>query len=288
MPDSSSTDLIPRRSPRLLGLFRRYARRYVARHFHAVRISRTGPLPDLPDRPVIVVANHPSWWDPMIPLILSGAVPPHREHYAPIEAVGLAQYPFLARLGFFGFEADTRAGAARFLRTSVAILSRPRAVLWITAQGRFVDPRERPTTLRPGVGHLAHRLSDALILPLAIEYPFWNDRCPEILIRFGAVMEVCDGRSHSPAEWTAAIERALECELDALADEAMRRDPAAFTTLLEGTAGVGGVYDSWRRIRAWLGGRTFRPEHAARPPAGDRARPIDRPNHVPDGRNPTA
>jgi 1-acyl-sn-glycerol-3-phosphate acyltransferase len=272
----------------LFGLFRWYARRYTARHFHAVRISRTGPIPDLPDRPAIIVANHPSWWDAMIPFILTGVMPQGREHFAPIDVVGLAQYPFLARLGFFGVEADTGSGAARFLRTSLAILSRPLALVWITAQGRFVDPRERPTRLRPGMGHLAHRLSDAIVVPMAIEYPFWNDRCPEVLVRFGPMLEVGDGRSRSPADWTAAIERALEVELDMLAGEAMARDPAAFTTILAGTAGVGGVYDRWRRIRARLVGRTFQPEHAARPPAGGRPRPIDRPTQVPDGRNPTA
>lgn len=287
MPEPSTVDAIARRSPRLFRMFGWYARRYAARHFHAVRVSRSGPVPEFPDRPVIVVANHPSWWDPLVALILAGAMPEHREHYAPIEAVGLSQYPFLARVGFFGFETGTTAGAARFLRTSLAILDRPASVLWITAQGEFVDPRERPTRLRPGIGHLAHRLKDAILLTVAVEYPFWNDRCPEVLIWFGPPIHVEDGSRRSAREWTVEIGRALEQGLDALAAEAMRRDASAFTTLIQGTAGVGGVYDSWRRFRAWLGGRRFRAEHAIHPAAGDPSRPLDRTIPAPDGRKST-
>ena len=99
MPDRSRNDAIPRRSPRLFRLFRWYARRYLARHFHAVRVSRAGPIPDLPACPVVVVANHPSWWDPLIALVLTEFMPVGREHYAPIEAVGLAQYRFLSSVG---------------------------------------------------------------------------------------------------------------------------------------------------------------------------------------------
>ena len=62
---------LPRVSTRLLGLFRRYARYYIRRHFNAVRLSRAGRLPALPAEPLVVYVNHPSWWDPMIGLPVS-------------------------------------------------------------------------------------------------------------------------------------------------------------------------------------------------------------------------
>jgi 1-acyl-sn-glycerol-3-phosphate acyltransferase len=226
-----------------------------------VRISREGALPALPAGAVIVVLNHPSWWDPMIGLVLTTLMPASRVHFAPIEAGGLAQYPFLERLGFFGVEVGTTRGSLAFLRRSEAILSRPESVLWITAQGEFVDPRERPTRLKEGVGHLVHRLSDATIVPLALEYSFWNDRCPEALARFGNPISVNSGRQCTPATWTARIEQAFQETQDRLGEEARRRDPATFTTLLGGTAGVGGVYDLWRSLRARIHGKSFKPEH---------------------------
>ncbi len=255
--------ILPRRSARLFGWFRWYSKRYLTRHFHAVRVSKSGPLPDLPHQPLIVVVNHPSWWDPLVGLLLSESMPNSRVHYAPIEAIGLAQYRFLERLGFFGIDSGTPRGGLKFLKTSLAILSRPDSVLWITAQGEFVNPRERPIRLKPGIGHVIHRLKDVTVVTLAIEYPFWNDRCPEVVTRFGSPISVESGRSLPSHRWTSILEEALEQTQDELAHEARSRDPDAFTTILGGTAGVGGVYDIWRRLQSLLGGTRFRADHSA-------------------------
>ncbi|WP_168222177.1 lysophospholipid acyltransferase family protein [Aquisphaera giovannonii] len=247
--------------PRLLKAFLWYARRYVARHFHALRVAGDGRLPDLPRGPLVVVMNHPSWWDPMIGLAIISEMPSWRRHFGPIDVAGLAQYPFLGKIGFFGVEPGTARGGIQFLRRSLEILASPESTLWITAQGRFVDARDRPVRLREGIGHLARRMRGGWILPMAVEYPFWDDRCPEALARFGQPIEVSERPALSSGAWTARIEAALEENQDALATLARRRDPSAFETIVAGTAGVGGVYDMWRRVRARLRGEHFRPEH---------------------------
>jgi 1-acyl-sn-glycerol-3-phosphate acyltransferase len=252
---------LPRRSAWLFALFRTYTRRYLRQHFRAVRVSRAGPVPHLLSGPLIVVANHPSWWDPLVGLTLTQFMHARRIHYCPIELSGLKQYPFLERLGFFGVEAGTARGSLAFLRQSRAILSRPESVLWITPQGEFVDPRERPVAFKQGIGHLAYRQSEATIVPMALEYPFWNDRCPEALARFGEPITIAARRSESPQVWTTRIEQALEKTQDQLAGEARRRDPAAFLTVVGGTSGVGGLYDIWRRLRSAIRGESFHPEH---------------------------
>jgi 1-acyl-sn-glycerol-3-phosphate acyltransferase len=253
-------DRLPPRWPWLFRLFCRYARRYAARHLHAVRLSKSGRPPTRLDGPVVVVLNHPSWWDPLSCFILSDLFP-DRDHWAPIEAAGLQQYRFLGRVGMFGVEAGSARGAATFLRTSRAILADSRAMLWITAQGRFADVRERPVRLRSGVGHLATRLDRGTILPLALEYPFWDQRTPEALVRFGAPIDIAAVRGRRAREWTDATAAALERALDDLSAEARQRDAGRFEVLVSGRVGVGGVYDSYRRLRAWLRGETFRADH---------------------------
>ena len=94
----------------LVRLFRRYARRYAARHLHAVRLSKSGRLPGALDGPLIIVMNHPSWWDPLLGFILSGLMP-DRVHRAPMDAAALSRYPLLERVGLFGVEAGTIRGA---------------------------------------------------------------------------------------------------------------------------------------------------------------------------------
>src|SRR5207244_3072941 len=117
---------------------------------------------------------------------------------------------------------------------------------------RFTDVRERPVNLRSGVGHLAARFNNGFIVPIALEYAFWNERTPEALVRFGEPLAIERHRGLNGKQWMKLIEVALTETLDGLNAEAMSRDPAKFTTLLDGRTGVGGMYDRWRRFTAWI------------------------------------
>ncbi len=256
--------LLSTRWPWLIRGFRKYACRYVRKHFHAVRLSKSGAGFTTTDEPLLVVLNHPSWWDPMIGVVLSRAWA-DRDQFAAIDAVAVQQYRFFTKLGFVGVDTKSIRGAAQFLRDGVAILSQPRRVFWVTAQGRFTDVRERPLALQSGVGHLAARLASGTVLPVALEYTFWTERTPEALVRIGKPLAVSEHPGLTAKRWTALIEEALTHNLDALNAEATRRDPAAFTELLSGKTGVGGMYDFWRRLKSWVSGRKFNPSHEAKP-----------------------
>jgi hypothetical protein len=186
---------------------------------------------------------------------------PDRSHYAPMDEAALARYRFFSRLGFFGVEPDSMRGAVALLRKGTAILSRPDATLWITPQGRFADPRERPVRLRPGIGHLAQRVGGCNLLPLAIEYPFGEERFPEALLRFGSVTRAETHDGESGREVTDALAGLLERTQDDLAEAAVARDFSGFDVLLRGRSGIGGVYDAWRRLKAAVAGVDFRPAH---------------------------
>lgn len=256
---------LPRRWHWLIRGFRKYACRYVRKHFHAVRLSKSGAAIPTTDEPILVVLNHPSWWDPLICTVLSGEFG-DREHFAAIDAVAIEKYRFFAKLGFVGVDTKSLRGAAQFLRAGAAVLSQPRRVFWVTAQGRFTDVRERPLALQSGVGHLAARLNSGIVLPIAIEYTFWTERTPESLVRLAEPLRITDHPRLSGKEWTALIEDALTRNLDSLNAEVTRRDPGAFTELLSGKTGVGGVYDTWRRLKSWIRGRKFDPAHEEKKP----------------------
>lgn len=263
---SASTSLEPRPSPFalrwawLVRAFTWYARRFVARHFHALRLARQGADPALPAGPVVVALTHPSWWDPLVAAVLMSRLE-GRVGVGAMDARALARYRFMGRLGLFGVEPGTRAGWERLLAVADEAFSRPEAALWITPQGRFTDVRERPLRVKGGVGHLAHRLRRGAVLPVAVEYPFWDERLPEALVRLGEPIPVEDGSVRSPEAWTEAVARALEATQDALAADSARRDPRAFVTLVEGRGGVTWIYDAMRRLGAWLRGRSFDPSH---------------------------
>jgi 1-acyl-sn-glycerol-3-phosphate acyltransferase len=242
-------------------LLTRYFRRWMARNFHAVRLSRSGKPPALSGRPLLVVLNHPSWWDPLFGMILAELFDGYR-HYVPIDSAALKQYRFFEPLGFFGVDAGSPAGALEFMQTGARVLSQPGNALWVTAQGRFADPRERPVELRQGVGHLLRRLTDVVVLPLALEYPFWQERFPEALAHFGEPLFVGRGRDLGVPEWMEQLTARLTRAQDDLAEAARLQDAASFETLVGGSVGVGGIYDLWRRVTARLFGRPFRAGHA--------------------------
>jgi 1-acyl-sn-glycerol-3-phosphate acyltransferase len=241
-----------------------YFGRYFTRHMNALRVARWGMPASMPPGPVIVYSNHPSWWDAAIYILAADRLFPGFESYAPIDAAMLKQYGVFGRIGAFGVDLGTARGAAAFLKAGEEILSAPNRALWITAQGRFSDVRERPVGLRSGIAHLIERAPGCTILPLGIEYSFWAERGAEACIAFGAPMQAQELLDLPRAERMQRLEGQLAATLDGLSADVQSRDPGRFHSLIEGRAGIGGVYDTWRRLSAALRGRAFDPSHQGR------------------------
>jgi 1-acyl-sn-glycerol-3-phosphate acyltransferase len=210
--------------------------------------------------PLIVYANHSSWWDPMVSVLLAEMLLPERKHYAPMDASALAKYPILRKLGIFPVEMSSARGAAQFLRTSEAILAAG-GVLWITPQGRFADVREE-LAFKPGLGALATRVPDVTLVPLAIEYTFWDERLPETLLRVGEPVRVAEDASSEAG--TLQLEDALAAVMVELKAAVVARDASAFTSLLSGSRGTGGLYGFGRRLRAWVTRKAIDLDHSRR------------------------
>ena len=165
----------------------------------------------------------------------------------------------------FGIELDTPRGAAQFLSICTRVLSDPRRVLWITAQGEFADPRQRPLRLRPGIAHLLRRFPDAVVLPLAMEYTFWNEAKPEALARFGPPIAARDRSAASPSG-----PRLLEDELTRTHGRAGGGEPAPRSPPVPAAdAGAASASSPFYNVlpagpRRWPRGRTIDVSHGGR------------------------
>jgi 1-acyl-sn-glycerol-3-phosphate acyltransferase len=259
-PSSVPASKVPPVSALSLRLFQRVVRSYFRRHFRAVMVQHAERLAQA-GSPLIVYANHSSWWDPMVSFLLADQLQPARRHYAPMDACALQRYPVLRKLGIFPVEMSSARGAAQFLRTSQAILDAG-GVVWITPQGRFADPREPSLQFKPGLGALAARVPGVTLLPLAIEYTFWDERLPETLLRFGEPVLLAAGTPADDA--TTALSTALEAAMAQLKTASMARDAAAFQVLLTGGRGTGGLYAFGRRLRSWFTHRPLPLDHTER------------------------
>lgn len=136
-------------------------------------------------------------------------------------------------------------------------------MLWFTPQGGFVDVRSRPITLQRGLAHLAARVAPAVFLPLAIEYTFWEERLPEVLIAFGTPLFTQQHQNSCGSDdWSAAFESGLEAAQTTLAEAAQRRQQDEWDILLYGSSGTTWVYDLWRRVRSLGRGEPFQKGHS--------------------------
>jgi hypothetical protein len=246
---------------RLLGIFGRYSEAYLRRHFHSVRLLRSGDPQPTTGLPLVVYLNHAAWWDPLTCLLLAQHFFDARQSYAPIAAQALGRYRFFQRLGFFPVTAGV-SGAKSFLRQSDAILASSSSALWITPQGHFADARSRPVSFQCGLSHIASRVDCAAFMPLALEYVHWEERLPEILVSFGQPLVIDMNHQLTVKETTRLFEGALTSVQDHLSAAAQRRDGREWTSLLCGRGGVGGVYQMWNRARAMIRGQDYRAAHS--------------------------
>ena len=249
-------------SRRVIGLFRIYLRWYMRRHFHCLRVANAGRIPPQA-HPLILFANHASWWDPLTAMMLAESVLPERTHYAPMDQTALEHYSIFRPMGFFSVDNASPRGAAQLLRAGRQILARPGSVLWITPESQFQDVRKRPVVFKPGLGALMTRTGRMTCVPIAIEYVFWNERLPEILVNVGEPLEIADGGLEDARTWTNLLSYATSATLDELAMLALDRDPDAFQTVLSGSGGIGGIYELWKRLTCAVTGRLYHHDHGS-------------------------
>lgn len=259
-----------RPSRALLRFFDTYLSFFVSRRFHGLRLAGAEHWPR--QRPLIVCLNHPSWWDPLIAILLSRFLEREADHYAPMDELAFTRYGVLRKAGLFPVEQGTPRGGVQFLRTATHVLADRNAVLWLTPQGGFTDARTRPVVLRSGLDALLRRViaDEVTVVPLALEYTFWDERLPEALAMLGTPLYFQQGKLVRPsrqfAEQQSAgqqVAMALSQTQDDLAALSARRDPALFLSLLAGSSGISGIYGAWQRMRALGRGERFHPDHTS-------------------------
>lgn len=256
------------RSERAMAFFNVAFTQSFSGSFGALRVPHWG-VPDYPSgRPLVVLANHPAWWDAVMFMLLLRRFFIERPAFMPMDATAFRKYTFMKRLGVFGIEQDSPRGAVRFLETARLVLAAPAHMLWMNAPGRFADVRERPVPLAPGVVRLPEIAPNALFVPLAFEYTHWTEKRGEALAAFGPAMEGEELVAMSRDARAEAIRAALAATMDRLAADAISRDPSRFVTAIAGGRGQGGLYGAWQYVRAVVRGQRPQTRHAPEQPTG--------------------
>jgi hypothetical protein len=193
--------------------------------------------------------------------MLSRFLAPQRFAYAPMEAEALNHYGFFRKIGAFPVDNSSDRAGRDFVRQAKTILAQPSAILWMTPEGHFTDARQRPVVWKHGTAALSRVVDQCTIVPLAIEYTFWDERLPEILCSVGEPIHFVADRCESTDHRTATLQSAMQTAQDELAICALERDGTLFSPVFSGDDGVSTTYDLWRRLKSVFQGKPYIAEH---------------------------
>ena len=184
-----------------------------------VRGIRMAGLPaELPrDRPLLLVANHMSWWDGFLMRPLQRALRPEDAFLTVMLEKELRLRPFLRLLGGIGLDPGSLASfraLLRFLEKERSESSRI-SVLYFP-QGRIWPTHRRPLGFKGGVRLVARALAPVCALPVGLHLEAGNHPAPGAFLSVGSPRLIHDDELE-PSEMEGAVEEELDAILDFLA-----------------------------------------------------------------------
>lgn len=216
------------------------------RMFVRVRLRELAGNPRAAGLPLLLVANHPSWWDGYLALLLGRHYGARR--YLMMDAAQLKRYGFFAWAGCFGVERADARDVARSIAYAVDLLWQDEPTwLWLFPQAEITPARARPLSLHAGAAHIVRRATAGGravgVLPVAWELVFRGEQHPEVVLLVGDIITFDAERARNVSSVTADLSVALTAVMDAVDSDIARDDFAGYRTILRGRAGVNDWFD---------------------------------------------
>lgn len=159
--------------------------------------------------PTILFAPHSNWWDGIVLYNTTHRIC-KKEIRLMVEE--LNRFPLLRRGGAYSVNKKSPQSAMKALKYSVDLLKDLRNQLCIFPQGIIRPPHYRPIEFQTGLAYIAQsavkKYGKINLIPLAIEYCFFRDNRPEVVVDFGKCIELTD-KNIDRHEYTKFLEQAL-------------------------------------------------------------------------------
>jgi len=150
----------------------------IQRHFRKVNIRMDGTIGK---GPVLLIANHFSWWDGFIARWVNNKVFGKLFHVMMLEEE-LGKRPFLRRLGAFSIKKNSRK-AIESLHYGANILSKPENLLLLFPQGKFQSSHHHPLQFEKGWLRILEKApSDAQVVYMACLTDYYAYRKPALTV----------------------------------------------------------------------------------------------------------
>lgn len=223
-------------------LFARYFRSHARRRLAQIALRGGEHLAEWnrdrdPNKPLLIVANHASWWDAVMPILISLNTFNH-DAYGIMEERQLRRHGFFRRLGMFSVDRENFRSARRSLDYAANLLRGTGRVLWLFPQGTIVPNDARPIRCYSGTAHLITLIGECAILPVAFRYELLAEERPIALASVGKIVDIPPGNKQNTRQLTELISRILTAEADMLRDDFREERLEGFSVILAGKRSI--------------------------------------------------
>ena len=189
------------------------------------------------DVPTILFAPHCNWWDGIVFDNITHRIF-HKEIRLMVEE--LNRFPLLRRGGAYSVNKRSPQSAMKALQYSVDVVGDLRNILCIFPQGIIRPPHFRPIQFQTGLAYIAEnavkKFGKVNLIPVAIDYSFFRDNRPEVIVEFGERIELRkdnDLDKLSRKELTHYLERSLSQTCDNQFKEISQGDITKYNILFK-------------------------------------------------------
>ncbi|OYT73898.1 MAG: glycerol acyltransferase [Chloracidobacterium sp. CP2_5A] len=239
-PESLPVVLPAQPSPGFQRVAHYYNRYLLRRAFHAVWWRGVDVFTAEPRRPLLIYANHPGWWDPLLAFFVVRRT--GRDGYMMSEEKTLRAFRFFRWMGGFSIDRTNARDVAQSIRYAAERLRSPGTALWIFPQGEITPPDKRPIAFFKGVAHILRRAPTCVVVPAAIRYEFDDQPRPEAFLDFGAGETIRGADVSDLVGLTRHLQSRLAERLDALRDSVWERRREDFALALRGRRSISDAY----------------------------------------------
>ncbi len=189
------------------------------------------------DVPTILFAPHCNWWDGIVLYNTTHRIF-HKEIRLMVEE--LNRFPLLRRGGAYSVNKKSPQSAMKALKYSVDVVGDLRNMLCIFPQGIIRPPHFRPIEFQTGLAYIAEnalkKYGKVNLIPMAVDYTFFRDNRPEVIVEFGKRIELRQGNEFdnmSRKELTHYLEKALTETCDSQFKEISQGDITKYKILFK-------------------------------------------------------
>ena len=189
------------------------------------------------DVPTILFAPHCNWWDGIVLYNTTHRIF-HKEIRLMVEE--LNRFPLLRRGGAYSVNKKSPQSAMKALKYSVDVVGDLRNILCIFPQGIIRPPHYRPIEFQTGLAYIAEnavkKYGKVNLIPMAVDYTFFRDNRPEVIVEFGKRIELRKGNEldkMSRKDLTHYLEQALSETCDNQFKEISQGDITKYNVLFK-------------------------------------------------------